>query len=937
MGFFDAIKSLGSRPGRAKAIGAALHARIRIERLENRDVMTVTNAAVMSVQEVAQYRGTALSKLDADLALISMRVESKPNATNPIALVPTTIQSHGYFTQSFVGVEIAAAGSVDALRRQLTPLGFVETSSVSLLVAGWLPMNRLDDLAKLGTVRYANLNYRLSSNVGIADNEGDVAMRSDVARTLFGVSGAGQKVGVISDSFNVSGNGSYLLDVQSGDLPPNIDVVRESSFGGTDEGRAMLQLVHDVAPGANLAFYTGVGLGISDAPLAQAIRGLAAAGSTVIVDDLSYFRTPFFQDGFAAQAVDEVVAAGIPYFSSAGNQARDSYESAYRATGQNLTIEDVNYGELHDFDPGAAVDTQQAIALPAFGSILLSFQWDQPFFSVTPSTGGSASSYSILLLDDQGAILASATTNVVGRDAVQVLSYFNDSEDPLSANLVITRVAGPVAGTMKYIDFDGNATVNEFATNSPTIYGHHNAIGAAAVGAAFYRDTPAFGQSPPLLESFSSVGVTPILFATNGTRLPAPEIRQQPRFVAPDGVTTTFFPSPAFPSFFGTSAAAPNAAAVAALMLQANPGLTPNQIYTVLENTAIPMPTPGFNFESGFGFIQADRAVGAVIVLEVTLAPVAEAAAVGGSTSAVATVTNSLTGQTLTGVPVSFTVTGVNPGSFTGIFTNASGQATLSYIGANLGTDTIVAQVQGGTGPVLSNFVTRLWTLAGSLAGSVYIDSNQNGERDPGELGVPLTMITLTGLDAAGASIRREILTDQNGDFLFSLLSSGGLANYTLTATQPVAYLKGQQSAPGLLPPVIIGDNTFSGIFLAAGDDLDRFQFGQLGLSSAYVSKRLFFSSTSQAVVPGDVTSPSQLTALVTAIAPQSFVYLPVYNAPYANYQPITPIGFGTGSTTNSIDPPTNRSTTSGSTASGATASKTVEPNRSRGGTPTLV
>ncbi|MGN6733433.1 MAG: Calx-beta domain-containing protein, partial [Candidatus Binatia bacterium] len=66
-----------------------------------------------------------------------------------------------------------------------------------------------------------------------------------------------------------------------------------------------------------------------------------------------------------------------------------------------------------------------------------------------------------------------------------------------------------------------------------------------------------------------------------------------------------------FPNFFGTSAAAPHAAGVAALLLQAKPGSTPLQIYAALENTAIDMGAPGFDYDSGFGLVQADTALAA--------------------------------------------------------------------------------------------------------------------------------------------------------------------------------------------------------------------------------------------------------------------------------------------------------------------------------------
>jgi subtilisin family serine protease len=98
--------------------------------------------------------------------------------------------------------------------------------------------------------------------------------------------------------------------------------------------------------------------------------------------------------------------------------------------------------------------------------------------------------------------------------------------------------------------------------------------------------------------------------------------------VAPDGTDTTFFcpPSPStpsscdvdgngFPNFFGTSAAAPHAAAVAALMLQADPTTTPQNVYGILEITAIDMGPLSFDFDSGFGLIQAEPALAALLLL----------------------------------------------------------------------------------------------------------------------------------------------------------------------------------------------------------------------------------------------------------------------------------------------------------------------------------
>src|SRR6202161_4809257 len=110
-------------------------------------------------------------------------------------------------------------------------------------------------------------------------------------------------------------------------------------------------------------------------------------------------------------------------------------------------------------------------------------------------------------------------------------------------NIVVGLADGTAApGRIKVAVEDNGAgsTIDAFATNSATLQGHPGAAGAAAVGAAFFLDTPACGTSPATLESYSSAGGSPILFSVTGTRLASPMVRQKPDFVGPDGVNNTF-------------------------------------------------------------------------------------------------------------------------------------------------------------------------------------------------------------------------------------------------------------------------------------------------------------------------------------------------------------------------------------------------------------
>ena len=186
------------------------------------------------------------------------------------------------------------------------------------------------------------------------------------------LNGTGITVGVLSDSFNCLGGAS--TDMTTGDLSP-VTVIQENTIcsNGTDEGRAMLQIVHDVAPGANLAFASAFN---GMASFATNIQSLAAAGAKVIVDDVLYLGEPIFQDGIVAQAVNNVVATGVSYFSSAGNYARQSYQSIFRpgdffAANAFSGAAAFLGGTAHNFDSNGGKDHFQSITIPAGTTIIV--------------------------------------------------------------------------------------------------------------------------------------------------------------------------------------------------------------------------------------------------------------------------------------------------------------------------------------------------------------------------------------------------------------------------------------------------------------------------------------------------------------------------------------------------------------------------------------
>jgi subtilisin family serine protease len=341
-----------------------------------------------------------------------------------------------------------------------------------------------------------------------------------------------------------------------------------------------------------------------------------------------------FQDGIIARAVNRVKAQGVPYFSSAGNSGRGAWDSGNRGFADSGST-GPSERPLHDFKSGSGVDFLQNFVVGT-GQTLIIFQWDQPFASASiGGSPGSSSDVDLFIVDPISLqIIAFSNAINIGGDAIEGV-VLNNSGPPVTLAIAFELFSGPAPGFMKYVIFGpGSNSVNdppgsfpsEYQTNSGSLYGHANAAGAMAVGAASFRKTPAFGVSPPKIEPFSAAGGTPIYFNKKGVRK-NPVIRPKPEIVAPDGTINTFFGSrnkfgvfnPNKNYFFGTSAAAPHAAAVAALMLELDPDLTVNQLYGFLKQTAIDMDDPstggfdnGFDFGTGHGLIDAVKAINRV-------------------------------------------------------------------------------------------------------------------------------------------------------------------------------------------------------------------------------------------------------------------------------------------------------------------------------------
>ncbi len=506
-------------------------------------------------------------------------------------------------------IDAVAKGSPAQLLRDLEALGLENGSVYGQVVSGLMPATRLGELNNLASLQSAQPALN-SANVGLTDTQGDAAQYSDVARSAFGVDGSGVMVGSISDSFDCTGaGGGAAADVANDDLPDGIVVLADLGGGCSDEGRAMMQLIHDVAPGSSQAFHTAF---LGSADFANGIIELQQAGADVIVDDVIYFAEPMFQDGIIAQAAQTVADNGSAYFSSAGNNDVNSMEDSFRNSG----IPGVFGAPMHDWDPGPGVDPFLSFLVQGFATTFIVLQWNEPYFSATGGAG-SASDLDFFLWFNGTPLLGSFAANI-GGDPVEIIGVSNSGPAGL-VDLTVELWAGPEPTLMKGVTFGSDVRfgegAQEYGIPTGSSYGHANAANIAGVGAAAYFNTGRFNEfcQPACLNGFSSRGGVPILFDQDDN--PVNIVRQRPNFVGPDGGNTTFFgfdfEPDGFPNFFGTSASAPHAAAAAALMLETNPSLTPAEIYDILESTASDMNEPGYDFDTGYGFINVDLAVDA--------------------------------------------------------------------------------------------------------------------------------------------------------------------------------------------------------------------------------------------------------------------------------------------------------------------------------------
>jgi len=496
-------------------------------------------------------------------------------------------------------------------------------------VEGWLRLSDLPDLASLSAVRSIDLpaysrvikpvmrsfpRAQASVSAVIDGNAVAITHAGEFIATT-GKSGAGVSIGMMSDDI-----ASLALIQSRGELPQHITVLTPDAHSSpgtspTDEGTMLLEELHATAPGANLLFCAPQ----TDVEYVSCLSGLISAGATVVADDLEYPGEDLMSTESAlAQGVAALLVQNpnVLLFSAAGNENESFWQGSYAPMRLSTPLTcNVNgqadaYAQSFDGAPREKLTLYDKLTAPIY------LQWADPF-------GQNISNFDLYVMDQNQQVLKC----IPGAGSRDVFDIDADSQLARGTyHLVIGTPNTEFAGKFLklFVYGDGSAVLG--AGTAGSIASPQKLLPrVATVGAVYGGD--GVGD---IIEPYSATGPLELEF-------PQPQSLQAPALVAPDGVYVdaagTFFAAAPGEFFYGTSAATPNVAAVAALLRATFPGLSAPRILGALQSGAVQLGEPAPNGVFGYGRVDA---LGALKTLpEPTVSAARSVSIVGGSSGQV--------------------------------------------------------------------------------------------------------------------------------------------------------------------------------------------------------------------------------------------------------------------------------------------------------------
>lgn len=498
------------------------------------------------------------------------------------------------------------------------------------IIRAWVPYDKVEQAAELpwvAAVMETEIGEPEADTENPIQSEGVILHNADFAHDM-GVTGAGVTVGVISDGVD------SLADAQDREELPDVTVLLNDEGG--DEGTAMLEVIHDMAPDAALMFHTHGGSVVGHI---DAYDNLFMSGADVIADDITWHHQPIFQQGAIAATRQATAAAGIPVHSSAGN-AGNKHAARVPAVGTGSGPDGIEDGFTGcDYDPTNVVaiapggdTTFDMIVGP---DVRITLQWSEPR-AIFPTAGaGGFTDLDLYLMDATGTECLAMSANYQGGGTGDTLEYILTEDFPIPDNTHVKVVVnlynseGAVAPPTLDLHWWGSGEYDalDATTRASSVPGDKNYTGFAyAVGAVYVANAQ--------LEAFSSAGPVEIMSTTvcPGGVYPcdagiagASATYQGVDFLGADGVSISgaggfgydFIACPAVDEgdclFFGTSAAAPHTAACDTLLrslpsfgVMAPPAATRERLVA----TAIDYGAPGEDSIFGAGLLDCFAAIG---------------------------------------------------------------------------------------------------------------------------------------------------------------------------------------------------------------------------------------------------------------------------------------------------------------------------------------
>jgi len=421
----------------------------------------------------------------------------------------------------------SSAANVASLSTLGVSRSAIEASST--LVKVKIPLSQLSTLAtQLSGVAFIRAPYT-PYTLG-TPGEGVGAIGADAYHAA-GITGSGVKVAVIDLGF------AGLSQAQArGDLPYSVvqnDLTGTGLTSGTSHGTAVAEVIHDIAPDAQLYL-----IKIADeVDLDQAVTYCLNNGIDIINHSLGWYNTNFYDGtGTIADIARRATTGGILWVNAAGNEAESHWE-----------------GTFVDSNSDGWLDQSVNFYASSGSSIVLYLTWNEWPYASTD--------YDLYLYDPSDNLIASSTKHQTGTEEPTESIQLTASQ----SGTYTVKISG--TGSRKLELYNLYQTITP-AIASSSILAPANAADVVAVGAIDYSHYTTGPQEP-----YSSQG-------------PTNDGRTKPDLCAPDNVTTGTIPYTTFP---GTSGSAPHVSGAAALLLSAQPTLSGSALRSRLLSQTIPM------------------------------------------------------------------------------------------------------------------------------------------------------------------------------------------------------------------------------------------------------------------------------------------------------------------------------------------------------------